>query len=564
MTKLVVQSLNATDEYINNITSTVQNAKEVISQDVETVNAMADSQNSLLAVQFAGMFTVLVILVSGYHLSQHLRHMYSPVVQRKIMAVLWMTPIYSITSWLSLCFPLAEPYLAVIREFYESYCVYTFLSFLISVLGRGDRFAVLDLLEANADQLSPPDKCRCGPKFWKRCWAGCCNGERKDRVPNDLHLNESNVVGGIPSAVSPPWGSGNDAINSPNSTTSADALHSEQYPSNNRLKAEAVLDQCQTYAMQFVLLRPLTAIGWLVSNQLVEPKSFLDWTSPQIYIVIVTNLSIFFAFRGLVKFYHATRTYLAWCNPWPKFLCIKGVVFMTFWQKMTISIIVHVAYADKFKSNEEATDFVARSQNFLICLEMLFAAVAHCFVFSPDEWAEGYREREERRRKRQSELETHFGDSVALGDFIRDVKTVMASKRRRRQRKKMKHGAVGGELSPNSATSKDSVEDDEDGTLEMSESADGDEQRQRGSVDDSDHFDQDFTISDDNEYEMELASSPSPVRSRRLNTGSSDEGEFVGSWARIENFIQEHDLKEEDGNEDEESASSNDHTKEIV
>ncbi|EED95548.1 predicted protein, partial [Thalassiosira pseudonana CCMP1335] len=246
-----------------------------------------------------GMFTVLVILVSGYHLSQHLRHMYSPVVQRKIMAVLWMTPIYSITSWLSLCFPLAEPYLAVIREFYESYCVYTFLSFLISVLGRGDRFAVLDLLEANADQLSPPDKCRCGPKFWKR-----------------------------------------------------------------------FLDQCQTYAMQFVLLRPLTAIGWLVSNQLVEPKSFLDWTSPQIYIVIVTNLSIFFAFRGLVKFYHATRTYLAWCNPWPKFLCIKGVVFMTFWQKMTISIIVHVAYADKFKSNEEATDFVARSQNFLICLEM--------------------------------------------------------------------------------------------------------------------------------------------------------------------------------------------------
>eukprot|EP00804_Cyclotella_cryptica_P020029 CCRYP_007915-RA/>CCRYP_007915-RA protein AED:0.02 eAED:0.02 QI:987/1/1/1/0/0.5/2/944/126 len=92
----------------------------------------------------------------------------------------------------------------------------------------------------------------------------------------------------------------------------------------NRHKAEAVLDQCQTYAMQFVLLRPITAIGWLVSNQLVQPESFLDWKCPQMYIVIITNVSIFFAFRGLVKFYHATRTHLAWCNPWPKFLCIKG------------------------------------------------------------------------------------------------------------------------------------------------------------------------------------------------------------------------------------------------
>ena len=93
-----------------------------------------------------------------------------------------------------------------------------------------------------------------------------------------------------------------------------------------RMKAEAVLDQCQLYAMQFVLLRPVTAIGWLVSNQLCEPKQFLDPTTPQLYITIVTNCSIFFAFRGLVRFYHATRSNLAWCNPWPKFLCIKGVV----------------------------------------------------------------------------------------------------------------------------------------------------------------------------------------------------------------------------------------------
>ena len=99
---------------------------------------------------------------------------------------------------------------------------------------------------------------------------------------------------------------------------------------------------------------------------------------------------------------------------------------------MVLSIIVNVAYADKFDSQEEANAFVMQAQNFLICLEMLFSAVAHCFVFSPDEWEDGYREREEVR-----------GDSVALGDFINDVKVVMASKKRRKRRKKV------GDLSPN-------------------------------------------------------------------------------------------------------------------
>lgn len=283
LTALVVNSLNATDEYINNITQSVTEAKETIHQDVQTVNELADSQNSLLAVQFAGMFTVLVILVSGYHLSQHVRHLHSPVVQRKIMAVLWMTPIYALTSWLSLLFPLSEPYLAVIREFYESYCVYTFLSFLISVLGRGDRYAVVGLLEREADSLSEPDKYLI-PRW---CWR-CCERKQHELVPPSSP--ERNGENG---PVATHLGS--------SMTNTAGSMTRENHAYMARHKAEAVLDQCQTYAMQFVLLRPITAIGWMVSNQLVQPTSFLDWKCPQMYIVIVSNVSIFFAFRGLVS-----------------------------------------------------------------------------------------------------------------------------------------------------------------------------------------------------------------------------------------------------------------------
>ena len=51
-----------------------------------------------------------------------------------------------------------------------------------------------------------------------------------------------------------------------------------------------------------------------------------------LYITLCGNVSVGLAFYGLVSFYHAIMDELAWCDPWPKFLCIKGVVFMTFWQ----------------------------------------------------------------------------------------------------------------------------------------------------------------------------------------------------------------------------------------
>ena len=59
----------------------------------------------------------------------------------------------------------------------------------------------------------------------------------------------------------------------------------------------------------------------------------------QFYILLAQNLSVSCAFYGLVKFYHIVAEDLAWCSPWPKFLCIKGVVFMTFWQGLAISIL---------------------------------------------------------------------------------------------------------------------------------------------------------------------------------------------------------------------------------
>ena len=95
--------------------------------------------------------------------------------------------------------------------------------------------------------------------------------------------------------------------------------------------------------------------------------------SPGFALAMVVNVSVFFAFTGLLKFYHAVRDDLKWCRPWPKFLTIKGVVFVTFWQGLAIVIFV-VVLADP-SEKVEATYRAHQYQDILICMEMLFFSI---------------------------------------------------------------------------------------------------------------------------------------------------------------------------------------------
>ena len=359
--QVVVTAVNET----LTLNNTVNEAQETMQDDVQTVKEQVSGR---VLVQGAATFMVLCIMVFLYHLTSHLRHMHNPLVQRKIMAVLWMTPIYGATALMSLVLdsPTASEYLAVIKDFYEAYCIYTFLSLLIAILGRGDRDEAVDVLAARADHMKPPIYL-CG-------WS--------------------------------PF------------------LNLRKYESNPRGKADAILYQCQFCAMQFVLFRPITSVGIAVSNQAMGT----DWgyASPQFVFLIITNVSIFFALSGLVCFSHAAREPLAWVNPFPKFLCIKGVVFMTFWQGMVITLLAKFVYRV-----EDPIDWSRRIQNFVICLEMLFFAIGHCFVFPTDEWAPGYQPRVRAHKQK-------FGDGIALRDFVKDVKLLVKTRKGTRVRRSSK------------------------------------------------------------------------------------------------------------------------------
>lgn len=51
-----------------------------------------------------------------------------------------------------------------------------------------------------------------------------------------------------------------------------------------------------------------------------------------LYISFVVNLSVCYAFYCLGMFYFVLKTPLSPFDPVPKFLCIKAVLFLSFWQ----------------------------------------------------------------------------------------------------------------------------------------------------------------------------------------------------------------------------------------
>lgn len=104
-----------------------------------------------------------------------------------------------------------------------------------------------------------------------------------------------------------------------------------------------------------------------------------------IYTTIIYNFSVSLALYGLYLFYFATRDLLTPFEPVLKFCTIKSVIFLSFWQGVGLAILEKANLISSIVNAEgEHTDagtVSAGYQNFLICIEMLFAAIALRYAF---------------------------------------------------------------------------------------------------------------------------------------------------------------------------------------
>lgn len=158
-------------------------------------------------------------------------------------------------------------------------------------------------------------------------------------------------------------------------------------------------------ALQFVFLKPILAILTLV---LYATGNYDEgnWSpsGSYLWITIAYNITYTVALYALLLFYMGTHELLEPFRPLLKFVLVKSVIFLTFWQGLFISICVG---ADLIPSPEEGNNV----QNFLICIEMLPAAICMLFAFPWKEFASD-----------SARLErTAVGHAMSLGDVVSDT-----------------------------------------------------------------------------------------------------------------------------------------------
>jgi len=82
---------------------------------------------------------------------------------------------------------------------------------------------------------------------------------------------------------------------------------------------------------------------------------------------------------ALALFYFVLKDDLAPLNPVPKFLVVKAVVFFTFWQAVGLSVL---SQSGLFGTGKKKDEIIAGLQDFLVCIEMFCASIAHHWAFS--------------------------------------------------------------------------------------------------------------------------------------------------------------------------------------
>ncbi|KAK9293320.1 hypothetical protein L1049_021312 [Liquidambar formosana] len=254
--------------------------------------------------------TVGAIALAIVHIYRHLLNYTEPTYQRYIVRIIFMVPVYALMSFLSLVLPESSIYFNSIREVYEAWVIYNFLSLCLAWVG-GPGAVVLSL---SGRVLKPS---------W--CLMTCC----LPAIPLDGRF----------------------------------------------------IRRCKQGCLQFVMLKPILVAVTLIlyARGKYEDGNFSP-NQAYLYLTIIYTISYTMALYALALFYVACRDLLQPFNPVPKFIIIKSVVFLTYWQ----GVLVFLAAKSGFiKDAGEAAEF----QNFMICVEMLIAAVGHLYAFPYKEYA---------------------------------------------------------------------------------------------------------------------------------------------------------------------------------
>lgn len=116
---------------------------------------------------------------------------------------------------------------------------------------------------------------------------------------------------------------------------------------------------------------------------------------------------------SLILFYYTCKKDLESYRPLPKFICVKMIIFLTFWQGMIVAFLVKLGFItgnETYSTNNMALAI----QDLLITLEMPFFAIYHAYAFP---WTDY----DDSRLSSRLLLNWAFKDALGVKDIIQDA-----------------------------------------------------------------------------------------------------------------------------------------------
>ncbi|XP_037669993.1 transmembrane protein 184A isoform X10 [Choloepus didactylus] len=150
---------------------------------------------------------------------------------------------------------------------------------------------------------------------------------------------------------------------------------------------------CKRATLQFCVVKPAMALTTIILQAFGKYNDGdFNIRSGYLYITLVYNVSVSLALYALFLFYFATRELLRPFEPVLKFLTIKAIIFLSFWQGLLLAVLERCGAIPEARAIDRsrvgAGTLATGYQNFIICIEMLFAAVALRYAFSCQAYAE--------------------------------------------------------------------------------------------------------------------------------------------------------------------------------
>ena len=158
------------------------------------------------------------------------------------------------------------------------------------------------------------------------------------------------------------------------------------------------------------------------------------------YVSIIYNISICLAlyclamfwlcvnddlkpYRRGFSFFRAVYKLILYYRPVPKFLCVKGILFFSFWQSFVISILVAASVITRLGPYVDSEHISVGLNDTLICIEMPFFSLAHFYAFNYTDYIDS-----KFHFCARMKLYHAFLDAFSIKDVIQDTKATLRGK----------------------------------------------------------------------------------------------------------------------------------------